>query len=101
MKSIRFVAAFVTLVVFFTCPSAGAGQGDIYTLRVNDAISPAIADFLAKGIRKADLDQAACLIVELDTPGGLVESTRRIVMAVYAARTPVVVYVSPSGARAA
>ena len=100
MKSIKLVAA-VTLVVFCIAGSVFAGEGDIYIQRVADAIGPGIADFMAKGIAEADREGAACLIIELDTPGGLVESMRKIVMAIYAAKTPIVVFVSPSGARAA
>ncbi|MEN8247283.1 MAG: nodulation protein NfeD [Thermodesulfobacteriota bacterium] len=100
MKSLQ-IAAVTAIVVFCLAGSAWAGEGDIYTQRVADAIGPGIADFVVKGIAEADREGAACLIIELDTPGGLVESMRKIVMAMYAARTPIVVYVSPSGARAA
>ncbi len=64
-------------------------------------ISPAASGFLKKGITKASEENVSCIIVELDTPGGLAESMREIVMAIYASEVPVVIYVSPSGARAA
>lgn len=89
------------LVFFIGIGSVSAEKNDIYVIRVSDAISPGVADFMTRGIEKADSEGAACLIVELDTPGGLVESMREIVMTMYAARMPVVVFVSPSGARAA
>ena len=100
MKCIQIIAS-VAIVVLSMAVSAGAGEGDIYIQRVADAIGPGIADFVVKGVAEADRDGAACLIIELDTPGGLVESMRKIVMAIYAAQTPIVVFVSPSGARAA
>ncbi len=100
LKSIQIVTA-AAVIVFCIAGFALAGEGDIYTQRVADAIGPGIADFVVKGIAQADREGAACLIIELDTPGGLVESMRKIVMAIYAAKTPVVVFVSPSGARAA
>lgn len=100
MKPIPILAVVVA-VVLCMAGSAGADAGDIYIQRVADAIGPGIADFVVKGIAEADRDGAACLIIELDTPGGLVESMRKIVMAIYAAKTPVAVFVSPSGARAA
>ena len=100
MKSIQLLVA-VTIVVFCIAGSVFAGEGDIYIQLVADAIGPGIADFMVKGIAEADREGAACLIIELDTPGGLVESMRKIVMAIYAAKTPIVVFVSPSGARAA
>jgi len=80
---------------------AVAGEGDIYILPVSDAIGPGIADYIASSIHKADEEKAACVIIELDTPGGLADSMREIVMQIYAAKTPVIVYVAPSGARAA
>ncbi len=100
MKSIQLLAV-VAAVVLGIAGSASAGQGDVYVQRVADAIGPGIADFVVKGIAEADREGAACLIIGLDTPGGLVESMRKIVMAIYAAQTPIVVFVSPSGARAA
>lgn len=82
-----------------TPPPATADGAEIHILTVSDAISPGTADFIQQGIDQAS--GAACLIIELDTPGGLAESMRKIVMAIYASDVPVVVYVSPSGARAA
>ena len=73
----------------------------IYIIKVNDAIGPGVADFLKTGIEKANDDRAACLIIELDTPGGLAESMRVIVKAILASSVPVIVYVAPGGARAA
>ena len=64
-------------------------------------ISPAAAGFLKKGITIASEESASCIIIELDTPGGLAESMREIVMAIFASKVPVVIYVAPSGARAA
>src|SRR5690606_11791493 len=53
-----------------------------------------------RGIEKATKDQAACLLIHLNTPGGLVSSTRQIVGDLLGSTVPVVVYVSPGGARA-
>ena len=67
---------------------------------VDGAISPASAEFIEGAIEEADDSGAEALVIVLDTPGGLVESTREIVQAMMASRTPIVVYVAPSGARA-
>jgi membrane-bound serine protease (ClpP class) len=92
----------IPIIFLLLCTgNVSAETDDIFILRISDAISPGIADFIVREIKKADREQAACMIIELDTPGGLAESMRKIVMAIYAAATPVVVYVSPSGARAA
>ena len=78
-----------------------AEPGDIYIIRIADAISPGTTEFIKSGIRTAEENGAACIIIELDTPGGLAESMRLIVQKILASRVPVVVFVSPSGARAA
>lgn len=67
----------------------------------NEPITPATAGFIRRGIEQAENEQAECLVIVLDTPGGLVDSTRTVVKDILAAQTPVVVYVAPSGARAA
>ena len=100
MKTKFFLVVILPLVLL------GAGvvtaeQSDIYIIRIADAISPGTAEFIKTGIKKAEEDGAACIIIELDTPGGLAESMRQIVQNILASRVPVVVFVSPSGARAA
>ncbi|MEE8526149.1 MAG: nodulation protein NfeD [Thermoanaerobaculia bacterium] len=70
-------------------------------IRIDSAIHPVSAEFLIDSLQKADEIGATALVVELSTPGGLLSSTRDITKAMLTARTPVVVYVSPSGARAA
>ena len=77
------------------------GAAPVYLIRLAGAISPGNADFLDSAIRRANAEKAGCLIVMLDTPGGLAESMRQMVMAIYASTVPVVTYVAPSGARAA
>ena len=70
-------------------------------LAVKGAINPATADYIARGIEAAEGDGATCLIIQLDTPGGLDSSMRAIIQDIINAKVPVVVYVSPQGARAA
>lgn len=103
MLSIKIIRIFLvlSLFVFFRAAPAIAEKNEIFIIRVSDAIGPGVVDFLKQGIEKASEENAACIIIELDTPGGLVESMRKIVMEIYGSKVPVVVYVSPSGARAA
>jgi membrane-bound serine protease (ClpP class) len=98
-KVVGWVLAAVLLAGASGHTSAAADE--IFIIRVADAISPGTADFIHHGIKTAETQQAACLIVELDTPGGLAESMRKIVQDILASSVPVVVYVAPSGARAA
>lgn len=64
-------------------------------------ITPVTANFIRRAIREAEQQGASCLVIELNTPGGLVNSTQQIVTDILASETPVVVYVSPAGGRAA
>jgi membrane-bound serine protease (ClpP class) len=74
---------------------------DIYTIRIQGAIQPPVAGFIAESITKAEKDSGEALIILLDTPGGLDTSMRDIIKDIMDANIPVIVYVSPSGARAA
>lgn len=67
----------------------------------NEAITPVTTRFIVRAIRQAEEQKARCLIIVLDTPGGLVDSTRKMVKAILHSKIPVVVYVAPVGARAA
>ena len=58
---------------------AGAEANEVLIIRVADAISPGTAEFIHHGIKTAEKLPAACIVIELDTPGGLAESMHRIV----------------------
>lgn len=70
-------------------------------IRVEEAISPTTTNYITRGIAEARERGSVALVIEMDTPGGLLESTQNIVSALFAAEVPIVVYVSPDGARAA
>lgn len=70
-------------------------------LSVADAITPATMDYLQRGIADAEASDAAVVIIQLDTPGGLMASTRELIKTILASQVPVATYVAPSGARAA
>ena len=73
----------------------------VVVLDVADAISPGTSEYIAFGIEEAARKQAQLLVIRLDTPGGLVSSTRDIVKSIFGSSVPVAVYVAPGGARAA
>jgi membrane-bound serine protease (ClpP class) len=100
MKVKIFLAAIIPIILMGVTVAA-ADRAEVYTIRIADAISPGTAEFIKSGIKKAEENQAVCIIIELDTPGGLAESMRIIVQSILASRVPIVVFVSPSGARAA
>ena len=70
-------------------------------LTVQDAISPATADYVTRGIEDAAAARAELVILEIDTPGGLDSAMREIIRAILASPVPVATYVAPQGARAA
>jgi membrane-bound serine protease (ClpP class) len=79
----------------------GLLAAEVGLIKIDGAISPATASYIARAIDAAGARNYACLVIELDTPGGLLESTKEIVQKFYASSVPVVVYVAPSGANAA
>jgi len=81
--------------------AAHAAKGDVYVVKVAGTVNPGLAEFMIRSLETSSREGAACLVIQLDTPGGLALSMRSIVMAMLASEIPVVVYVSPSGARAA
>ncbi len=81
--------------------SAPAGAARVIEMRVADAIMPMMAEYLVSGIKQANDTAANLVLITMDTPGGIDTSMREIISAILDSSVPVVVYVSPSGARAA
>ena len=79
----------------------GEARDKAILLSVNDAIGPAITDYIERGLDKANEAGAEIVIIRLDTPGGLDLAMRSIIQAVIASPVPVAIHVAPSGARAA
>ncbi|MBW8865354.1 MAG: nodulation protein NfeD [Verrucomicrobia bacterium] len=94
MRHWRFIA-IVSLLLGVTVHAAQVGL-----IKIDGAIGPATASYIARALNAAAAQNDECLVIELDTPGGLLESTKQIVQSFYASKIPVVVYVTPSGASA-
>lgn len=95
-----FVKRFLTfLAVILLLPSFLFAQ-KVISINVNEGINPSTAEFIHLGIEKAQKENAECLIINLNTPGGLLTSTREIVTNIMQSSVPVIVYVSPTGAHA-
>lgn len=90
------------MIVFGLLALGGIAQASqVMIVRVEDAISPVSARYMVQAIERAQREGAECLVIELDTPGGLDQSMRQVIKAIMASQVPVVVYVGPAGSRAA
>lgn len=99
----RFWAVLLVLVLGlgWLVPGGSEAASTANLVRIDGAIGPVPARFIAQQIRSAEREGAACLVIGIDTPGGLDTSMRSMIQDIIASRVPVVLYVSPSGARCA
>ena len=97
--SLRRRAALLALL--FLMPAAAQAVGHVNVVRIDGSINPASSDYLQQAIVSSETDGAVALVLELDTPGGLLAATKDMVQAMLNARVPVIVFVSPRGAWAA
>jgi membrane-bound serine protease (ClpP class) len=96
MSKLRFLLAAILLIV--CCGSASA---EIVKIKVDDTIQPISAEYIDRAITHAKQTNADAVLIEINTPGGLIDSTREIIQKILASPVPVIVYVTPTGARAA
>ncbi len=101
LRNLAIVVLLVALLIGGFPLAAHCAKGEVYVVKVSGTINPGMAEYVIRNMEKASREGAACLVIQLDTPGGLALSMRSIVMSVLASEIPVVVFVSPSGARAA
>jgi membrane-bound serine protease (ClpP class) len=89
------------LLILGLAVSRAAEGGGVYRLEMRETVQPVTADYLLRGITEAEKGGAKLVVIEIDTPGGLVDSTRTITTRILESKVPVVVFVSPRGSRAA
>ena len=100
MKRFRFLPLLILSFTLVT-PAGWASLDEVYVARVEGIIAPSLAEFFVSAIRKAEDGGGHAIVFELDTPGGLDTSMRIIIKEILRSPAPVIIYVSPSGARAA
>lgn len=93
----KYLVALALAVAAGSGPASGGPAGRVCVAQVQGTIGPATASYLARALGEAAGQQAQCLVIELDTPGGLLDSTKDIVQSFLRAPVPTVVYVSPPG----
>jgi membrane-bound serine protease (ClpP class) len=91
---------FILYIVFLLIIPITVKSQNVVVIKVDGMINQVSATFIQEEIEKAYQEQAQCLIIQLNTPGGVLESTRTIVSTILSSPIPIVVYVSPSGAHA-
>ena len=99
----RSLLAGLALIVTCCWALAGGAQEsrpEVVVIHLNDTIQPISADYLARGLDVAAAQHASAVLIEINTPGGLLDSMRQMVSKIIASPVPVIVYVAPSGSRA-
>ncbi len=105
------IAAWAMAAALWICSGSGWGalafaqnpvpaQSFIDKLVLDGTVQPVSADEMTRAVDRANSDGASALLIEMNTPGGLMDSMRDMVGAILRSRVPVIVYVAPSGARA-
>lgn len=104
-RQLRRVPLFATAFSLLLLALAGIAQepagGTIIRMEVRGAIGPATSNYVLEGLEHAEATNAALVLIEMDTPGGLDTAMREIIKGILGSRVPVVTWVSPSGSRAA
>jgi len=100
IERILFILIGLLLAASITV-RAQTGSSRIDVLTIKGTINPVLTDYISRGIEQAEETWASAVIIQMDTPGGLDTAMRDIIKSIINARVPVVVYVSPAGARAA
>jgi len=93
---LKRIAVYLSI---FLLPVAITAQ-KVISIKIDATINPASADFIHRAIAKSEKEKAECLIIHLNTPGGLLKSTRYIVGDIMESSVPVIVYIAPAGADA-
>ncbi|MFZ2071622.1 MAG: nodulation protein NfeD [Halobacteriota archaeon] len=100
-KLLRGVLILLVLIALIANVSGASNKGVVYVLKIDGVISDGTALYVVEGLKHAEEKGAEAVLIELDTPGGVVESTRKITEAILNSQTPVITYVTPKGAIAA
>ena len=96
-----FGATAILAAIVFCLAAPSRAQSEVLKIRIDDTIHPITDEYIGRAIQNAEQNKDSALLIELSTPGGLAESTRDIITKITTSKVPVIVYVTPSGSRAA
>lgn len=96
----RSLASRLWLVALACSFLVASSSADVLRIAIDDAIQPVTAEYIQRALEVANRDKDQAVLIEMNTPGGLVESTREIIDKIVASPVPVIVYVAPAGSRA-
>ncbi len=96
----RYFITRIVLLVISLLPLFSLEAQKVVRIVIDGAINPVVAEYVQEGIAEAEAKKASCILINLNTPGGLLTSTRKIVGSMMKSKVPVVVYVTPEGAHA-
>ena len=97
----NFGATAILIAIVFCLAAPSRAQSEVLKIRIDDTIHPITDEYIGRAIQNAEQNNDSALLIELSTPGGLAESTRDIITKITTSKVPVIVYVTPSGSRAA
>ena len=92
--------AWLALVLWLASAAGAFAAEKVSFIKIDGAIGPATASYISRSIEEARAQNAQCLVIQLNTPGGLLDSTQKIVQSFLGSAVPIVVYVAPTGATA-
>ena len=101
VKVVRILLFAGMLITGLAASTAHAATSSVHIITVDGTIVPVVADYIDRGIREAEDANADVCVIELNTPGGLLDTTEEIVQRIMNAHIPIAVYVSPKGSWAA
>jgi len=101
MKMVRSRFAFLSLTALFLLCLAATSSAQVLKIAIDDAITPVTDEYIGRALEEAQRNKDQALLIDMNTPGGLLDSTRDIIGKILAAPVPVIIYVAPSGSRAA
>ena len=93
--------AFLCCLLLALLGASPAWANTVVKVRIDDTIQPISAEYIDRAVERARQTNADAVLIELSTPGGLLESTRSIIEKILASPVPVIIYIAPTGARAA